>query len=922
MENLCLGKKASSSSPIMCNNTSCCAVDGKPDTYAQSLFGKHDLTVDLETPQFINRIKYVPYKDRYATEYSFDGSLDNKKWFIIGNVLKPMYPETGIEYMFPQVKTRYLKLRIIKANKVMNPYHNNPKIKYEANATVSLEAYFDKDIKVAGESVLKYYIHKPVKPEHVFEYSRIKKLSARIAYEKDDKLPVDILPAFLGSGLVGVGVDATGGQSLPGIARQNTAFHHKYSKDFSKTGDLYVFHTGMISRHLTSTIKDPYRFVRDMMPMGHLAVKMSVDGKKVINKKVSGWTREMDVKRACLKTGYVARGVKVVFEMFMPFAGQELVYKISFKPVDGKKHVVKFELVNNVVTRDGVKLLDNVVTTKENDTVFYMESITEQGTLEPYKIRHGIRTDVKSKFIADDKKYSVRTTVDLTGSAGKTLMIDMLFSNDAYADKDRINLFEQLVRFSSDERDKMFAGHVADYEKYYSDGAQVSVNNPKEEFLYNTSLYLSRCGFWQSDGLPINFLFFHPFCWCGATFWDTVFLTDGWIHTNNMLFTENVIKFLYKGLNKADGHPYYWQTLYNGDPLFPYETNTGIQVNPSFALAGIKYYETTKNSDMLKQYIYPVCKKVTKFLTEHMFEKDERGKYILKDSFTDITDNKKDCHKNIVFTGLMCIESMAKTVEYAKLMNDNAPLFDKTTDIVNNYMIEEKNGVFLSCRDGSPSVYNPWGLLYPGETMKFIDGKKWADNINSVMGLVEGREQPWTDFSMALSCLRTNELEQQVHRLYYFGLEAVYGLGYFAEWKPPVPVLVGLPPYASAVGDHLGIIAEMLVFGMMDTDTVEILTKAPDKWLAEKIRFKNIVTFNSVKTDCEYDKNKLVCRIVKVSNEISRTYDIVCRIPVNKTGKQISVLVDGNKQEVTADSKSVRFRLELKDNIVKEIIIR
>ena len=121
----------------------------------------------------------------------------------------------------------------------------------------------------------------------MFKDSNITRLDAWSLVEESDALPEAAFPAFIGSGKIGIGLDAAGLQSLPD--RLGTRYHCTFAPWHSTQADLYLFRDGMITEHLW---QDEIKFTefdpespaiaqtahRNLMPLGYLTQSLTFDG--------------------------------------------------------------------------------------------------------------------------------------------------------------------------------------------------------------------------------------------------------------------------------------------------------------------------------------------------------------------------------------------------------------------------------------------------------------------------------------------------------------------------------------------------------------------------------------------------------------------------------------------------------------------
>jgi len=127
--------------------------------------------------------------------------------------------------------------------------------------------------------------------------SAVSSLTRDTIVEESDRMPTDIFPALIGSGEIGIGLDATGLQGLNARTRQ---YRDTYSLMYDRTAtqdDLYIRRDAAVSQHefVNKPLWNPAtNFL--LMPCGWLDYSLTIDGQKIdtrlIASEAKSWRRQ------------------------------------------------------------------------------------------------------------------------------------------------------------------------------------------------------------------------------------------------------------------------------------------------------------------------------------------------------------------------------------------------------------------------------------------------------------------------------------------------------------------------------------------------------------------------------------------------------------------------------------------------------
>ncbi|MHB1002154.1 MAG: hypothetical protein ACYC27_23180 [Armatimonadota bacterium] len=701
----------------------------------------------------------------------------------------------------------------------------------------------------------------------IFPDSRVTGITPWSVCETADYLPEEIFPAYIGSGRIGIGLDASGMQNLDckiGMQKRYTG------AQFEAKDELYVHAEGMISSHYIPN---------NLMPLGYLNYSISVDGSPVsLKESTIGWQRTIDVRKAVVTTEIVLnQGIRLIITAFSPYDTYQAYYRFQIQSTDGKDHntVIRPQLSLELRQRDrGGAILDRVTKHSINgNTATLTGSVDKDGKhspLEDYKLAYNV---TGQKVWVTDNAIGAELTLE---SGGKPASKNVVFS---IGKTDPAGSYNRTLR-----------SHQTDWAKFYDSGANISVGDTEREFLFNNSLYLFRiCGTYN-NGVPLQYLLFHPENWYTCTFWDLSFITDALIKSNNLEPVRRTVSWLDK-IAAPTGPTFRWMTLYNGDSGMPKTSiESSFVANASHAMSAIRYYEATGDKAFLKSTVYPILRKTSTYLAKERFIK-EGDHYIGTGSGIDANTS---IQVNDTYTTVWFGVVLKKTAEYAKILGIDVAERAGWEEIADNIQLSTcERGYKFSRNWPGPDGW-VWMLLYPTEGMPLLNMEVFAKNREHLYYGNLG--QPWCYFWQASSDYRAGlNLADSSERYIAEGIKFTRGPGYFMEGVDPGK-MEGLPPYTSAHASYITAITEQLVFSSVWDDEISVFTNLPASMLDRRVSFNRIRTSRGVLVSGDYSPEQVCVNLSGTGNATVRI-----RVPKGMTSGSVKVQVDGvvRKCEIT-----------------------
>lgn len=757
--------------------------------------------------------------------------------------------------------------------------------------------------------------------------------------EENDKIPHYILPAYTGSGLLGISIDGSGMQVLDSPLGRSKRYHQ--GENFH-TDDMYIFGEGFVSDHITS---------KNLMPLGYFNYSISIDGRSIdskdkLIKSSSNWRREVDIKKAIITTSFVLdKKVRVKISLFTPIGGNSTNWNISFSSVDGNTHDVKFSPEIVLKTRDNRlgqfanQAIYEYVDIKNNANRYaYLEGrVLKDGKFKPladYKAAYFITADSNPAYFAYSDRIGFVNqikVIDTTEINFQAIVIKME-SDEIQPDKEgfaarskafttNLNNIDKLTddadisKSVKNQINNALTNHINDWNSYYSNSGSIKINNAKREMLFNNSLYLLRIAGSHNNGLPICFLLHHPWCWHAATFWDLNFIADSLIHTNNIESVEKIAEWLNQ-VKQSSGRTFPWMMYYNGESAMQSDwTDSGFHVNPAHAMTAVRLYEATKDKELLNDICYPIIRTVSEYTANERFIKD--GDYYIGAGASGDINGPELLNDTFAATWFGVI--LRKGIEYAEILNTDSDLKSKWQDIVDNMYIENDNNIYHAHKYAGRAGGWMSLLLYPSETKPFIDMKMYNSTRESQSFIDEynnsGFIQPWVYFWQASSDLRFGSKADIADGLIDQGVRYTYGSGFFAEITPDSVDLVGMPPYQTPHASYLTATTEQLLISSIWDNNIEVFTNLPSVMKQQNISFKNLITSSGAKVSAEYSPDN-----IKIWLTGSGNYSVI----IPKPNTEYSVFINGRQalNSVVEKDGKLNIMIELSSELTTKIEIQ
>ena len=727
----------------------------------------------------------------------------------------------------------------------------------------------------------------------MFKDSCITRLTPFSLLEESTALPLNIFPVYIGSGKGILSIDASGMQGL----------NHGVQDAFGcmpGSGDMYFLRHGMVGDVVS---KD------NILPYGYFDWCMELDGICInssnLQQHASVWSRKLYIDESRVVTKMlIDRHVIVEITAWMPYGKVSPVFEVEFTGYDyeNKKITeprnIKFKMGLFLKTRNGVK------TYNECNYIGNKVLIKANGH-ENYEYNIYIGHDCGLNIFFEDDWFGI--SFDTSVSEGKT-GFKCIYGIDENVDVTTL--------------DKIRNESILSWQKYFSRIARVEGLDIEEVFLYNNSHYLLHSGFDYSYGIQIGVPFFFPWCWKASTFWDSHFIMDGLMRSNDREGADKFLGFLYRSMSQ-EGKPFTWMFMYDGTSTVDNNRDFAPLVMCAHAMTAIKHYEYFRDFEMLKGYIYPICKRVSEYAANNLYF-CENGEWFIGAPVSNDVVDEAPTQINETFTALWFLTILKKTLEYAHLLRVSESLDPKISEILENYRIEHNNEEYMHCRgilaeNNRGASWVPF-LLYPSEAMPFVD----MELINKTRSKYtfpklymqkQGCFQPWTEFMEASSDLRRGSIKE-AYNLRKLGMTHVFGQGYFSEIGP-MQQTVGLPPYVSAHGTFLTALLYQFVTTSIWENKIGIFTSMPDIYKDRYLSIKNVVCTNGIIVSANYCEYYITAVLQgKLENA-----SILMPVPRKQVHEDCRVFVNDSSVDFVYESSTGNIRIKLTSDLFENTIV-
>jgi len=791
----------------------------------------------------------------------------------------------------------------------------------------------------------------------MFVDSHVTRLSAYSVVEASQTMPQPYLPAVVGSGVVAIGLDATGLQGLPdGVGE---FYKCRHSPFHVTQADLYVLRGGCASEHLYVnevhvTGKDVpagefcYGQRRNYMPLGFLTQEFAYGDVRVDSPSLPAhaclWERKIDLASARVTTKYVLDDhVGVAVEVFAPHRGETVYVRLtrrasSRSPFDKSTAnatpftwTVRLALTTRgglEIFADGLKGGGMGIQAGRRTLLARIEKDSLYKPSETYAVLYGLAA-VGMEASASPAGLTATMTGPLNVEQTGLLRLDFRRFADVpqptalrqdppltQAASQRDSLEKELAGFSAAAFEQAAAAHEADYRTFWSGVADVEVSgdDPFEQrrrYLLHMSQYLARGTDDYGLGGSAQFMANHQNGWGASSFHDQHYIVDGLAKAG---FYDSAVRHAYWAAKvmKSTGRPFPWMMAYDGQPTITPERDRAPMSDSNRAILNCRIYEHAglEKDALLREAVYPVVRRVAQFALSDWFVRQSDGQLIFRGVENDVMGDEPIVHD--AGTYITYLSVLRKAVEYSRKLGVDGDLRATWQAIIDEVKPIVANGRYLAHlgatddeRHGDPCWLR--NINFIAEAGEFLDEKIFlaTHDFNGPQGICN---LVWINFMFACSDIRLGRADRAEQAFVDSFERRTHGPGYFEEVMPPMG-RAGLPPFATAHGCHLQAACEQVVLSDFWRPRVWIGRGLPSRMRCKTVTFRNLRARDGLMVSGTSAPRCLEVELTHTGPD--ETMDMILSIPACG-GNVLSVTHNGREVAHTFQGDTVRLQVELK----------
>ena len=790
----------------------------------------------------------------------------------------------------------------------------------------------------------------------MFKDSHITRLDAWSIIEESDGMPSLCYPAFVGTGKIGIGLDAAGLQSLPETLSQH---YNCPVKPFHTTqDDLYVLREGMISAHLWDdeirlTGAEPRgqhavrESMRNFMPMGYLTQSFEFDGEqhssedmrhhpqrrhlegREVRDHARSWRRDWNLRTAEVRTSYEFGGhrrIRVALELFAPFGTESVYVKLTRTGVHGAEGHFSWNVKLNLQTRHGLPIFDqpNAVEAGEHTLLARIDRDSAFNPAEPYAVVYGIAAEGMELALGPEgwsatmagKKAETQTAwlrLEFRRHAGEQ-------TSDAPAA--RAALEEELAGLPANAFEQARQQHRRECAAFWGRTADVEISNPDEadqrrRFVLHMSEYLLRCGNEHALGGTVQFLLLHQNGWRACNFHDHHYIIDGLARANLWQEAEDHARWMHRVMH-TDGRPFPWMMTYDGYAPIPPEEDRAPMSDANRALLAIRLYELMgKGRDsFLRDTIYPMVRAVAEHgLNDWFYEED--GKVLFRAVENDVMSQVPRVSET--GTVIMFVTVLRYAIRYSEQLCVDDDLRSAWQRIVDGVQFERTpDGRYRAWHNAPDHVRGNAFFLnacYVAECQEYLDEEALRRSLDFGQRLTSCN-YAWLNSAAASSEIRLGRPDRAEQFMIDSLENTVHGCGYFEEVIPNG--VSSLPPFGTAHGAYLTAACEQIVLPDFWRNRVYVGKGLPSSLRARSVRFANLRALGGLLISGSSEPRRLVVELHHTGEAMEM--EVVLRIPC-RAGARFRVLRDGQAVEHAFAGESVSVRVALEPGLKSTLSI-
>ena len=731
-------------------------------------------------------------------------------------------------------------------------------------------------------------------------YSAVTDITRESVFESSARMPGDIHPLLLGSGELGIAIDATGLQGLNCWMNQLPDTQSIMHVDDATNWNLYIHRDEALSQHHCQQDQGGYK----NMPCGWLDYVLTIDGVEYgprgLLHQACNWSRRFTPRKGLAEIAYDIGGVRVGLWCGMRLHGVQLDLHVTCESVDLRPHEINLTVRCWQTLRDGRMLTTAGVTTACDDSLVFRRWNGCTGNscaplYQPIEVNWAIAAHGTADYAHTPEHIS-------STCSGNGSRLDAAFCILSGSDRDGTaerGIIESRVReFRRKPPCDVLNDATRSWQAYFDEGAEVWIGEPDKEYLVLMAQYVLRAGGSYHAGALLGTIWTQTFM--GGTFPDVQNAVDGLLRTGHTGPVRDFITWLARTCRPA-GRPNYHVTYYDGTPAgTDEEAIFGVF---HYAALVTRLFEYHKDPDDLRDVVLPFLEKNCRWMLDDKLQKTGDVWQMKGTMAGDAHLPPEDIRDNTEI--FFCITAVLwHYSRYSAMLNvDNATAREARSfvkDVTARGPLRYDASMCHRFFNWIPYLLNRVDVIDHDSLRPFFEGR-YPEG-----GRVVVDYQPWGNFATGASSVIVGCVDEALAEL-QDGMLYVSGAGYFDE-SPYEMRGGGFAPYPSGTGSFLSFITSMFADGRNASVDIQVGLGLAKRWRHNRLRWKGIHTINGAVVSGVYSPYSM-----DVTVESTRPREAEILVPARVEGEPIVVRVNDRRIEpvdLSVSPRSVRVQLD------------
>lgn len=778
----------------------------------------------------------------------------------------------------------------------------------------------------------------------MFKHSHTTHLEAWRSLERADQLPSPAFPVFVGTGHLGLGLDASGLQALPESLGEQFGCP---ALPFHRTqADLYLLAEGVLSAHLwddeeaaTGAAADPTLVPpetrRNFLPLGWLDQSIHYEGTALtpgtlaprtgpcevtgadFGREARNWRRLWDLRQAFVRTSFelgFRNRLPFAIEVFAPHGGHRFYLRLlrGAAPIAGD---VRWQISLRLQTRHGLPIFDQpgaVQVTGPHTLTATIDEDSRHRPIQPYTVLYAVAADGADLALSPEG-----WALTLTGPANQAreawvaCEVRPLWGEQLADQVDRAaTQAEAFALFDRGGWDLARQEHLMATEDFWNRSAEIGVETPTTEdltraWLFHLSLFMLRHANDYTLGGTVQFLLLHQNGWRACNFHDHHYIVDALARANLWEEARGQLEWLHS-IMRDEGRPFPWMVTSDGFAPVPEERDQAPMSDANRALLAIRIFELEGQDaeELLADDVYPIVRRVAEHACETWFYQDDQGRWQFRPVENDVMEQTPRTSE--AGTVAMYLTVLRKAVAYAEALDRDLQERERWRAICDGWIWPRTADGRYSAWHGAPDDQQAtvWFALAPyvAEAHAYLD----HDSLRRTRDAAHAEticNRVWINAAGASAEIRLGSPDRAEQFLVDSYQHGTHGPGWFEEVGPHGRS--SLPPFASAHGSWVVALCEQLVLPDFWEPRLYIGYGLPSRYRGRRVYFSDLRGLKGLLLSGAYTPHSWDLEFYA---DTDIDLELVIRLPA-AIGLRWDLIVDQQAHPWTRDGEFLRVNL-------------